>query len=87
MKRCLFIALIVTMSGLSAQDTGDSQEVGSSPEMDEMDANQTVGYAAASSAEAPKKSDWQNWVFAGSALLTVAAGVVIISLNSGTNKH
>ena len=84
MKRFLLFALIVTMSGLSAQEAGSAEEVGSSPE---TEVGQDVGYAAASSAEMPRRSDWQNWVFAGSALLTVAAGIIIISLNSGTNEH
>ena len=84
MKRFLLFALIVTMSGLSAQEAGSEQEVGSSQE---TESDQDVGYAAATSAAAPQRSDWQNWVFAGSALLTVAAGIIIISLNSGTNEH
>ena len=84
MKRFLLVTLIATMSGLSAQEDSSAEETGSAPE---TESNQEVGYAAASSAEAPQRRDWQNWVFAGSALLTVAAGVVIISLNSGTNNH
>ncbi len=31
--------------------------------------------------------DWQNWVFAGSALVAVIVGVVIISTNTGHFGH
>ncbi len=48
---------------------------------------QETGAAAASSAEATQSSNWQNWVFAGSALVTATAGVVIISLNTGNTSH
>jgi len=48
---------------------------------------QETGAAAASSAEATQSSNWQNWVFASSALLTATAGVVIISLNTGNTSH
>ncbi len=48
---------------------------------------QETGAAAADSAEATKSSNWQNWVFAGSALVSATVGVVIISLNSGTTSH
>lgn len=54
--------------------------------MSELYAQET-GAAAASSAEATQNSNWQNWVFAGSALVTATVGVVIISLNSGTTSH
>lgn len=48
---------------------------------------QETGAAAASSTEVSKSSHWQNWVFAGSALVTAAVGVVIISLNTGGYGH
>lgn len=47
---------------------------------------QETGTAAASSAETAS-SNWQNWVFAGSALVTAAAGVVIIAMSSGSTSH
>lgn len=48
---------------------------------------QETGAAAADSAQATQSSNWQNWVFASSALVTATVGVVIISLNSGTTSH
>ncbi|MBI5272863.1 MAG: hypothetical protein HY861_02645 [Chlamydiia bacterium] len=46
-----------------------------------------TGAAAANSAQESTSDHWQNWVFAGSALITAAIGVVIVSLNSGTFSH
>lgn len=48
---------------------------------------QETGTASATAAEASKSSNWQNWAFASSALVTATLGVVIISLSSGTNSH
>ncbi len=48
---------------------------------------QETGAAAGDSIQAAQSSNWQNWVFAGSALVTATVGVVIISLNSGTTSH
>jgi len=48
--------------------------------------SQETGAGAASSAQATT-GNWQNWVFAGSALVTAAVGVVIISTNTGTFGH
>ncbi|HSX38816.1 MAG TPA: hypothetical protein VLE95_08355 [Chlamydiales bacterium] len=49
---------------------------------------QETGTAASMSAEmAQDDSNWQNWVFASSALVTATIGVIIISLNSGTTSH
>lgn len=47
---------------------------------------QETGAAAVDSAEITK-SNWQNWVFAGSALVTAAIGVVIVSTNTGNFGH
>ena len=47
---------------------------------------QETGVGAASSAQATT-GNWQNWVFAGSALVTAAVGVAIISTNTGTFGH
>ena len=42
---------------------------------------QTTGEAAASSAQAT--SEWQNWTFAASALVTAAAAVLVVSIDQG----
>ena len=47
---------------------------------------QETGAAAVDYAELTK-SHWQNWVFAGSALVTAAIGVVIVSTNTGNFGH
>lgn len=47
---------------------------------------QETGVGAASSAQAAT-SNWQNWVFAGSALVTAAVGVAIIATNNGSFGH
>ncbi len=47
---------------------------------------QETGAAAESGAQATT-SNWQNWVFAGSALVTATVGVVIIATNSGSFGH
>jgi hypothetical protein len=49
--------------------------------------SEETGFAAATSVEATENSNWQNWVFAASVLVTVTVGVVIVSLNSGTNSR
>lgn len=43
-----------------------------------------TGSAAASSRNVAKGNTWQNWVFAGSALVTAAVGVFVVSMNSGS---
>jgi hypothetical protein len=44
---------------------------------------QTTGVAASETATAAKESGWQNWTFAGVALIVAASAVYIVSLNSG----
>lgn len=34
-----------------------------------------------------KPSEWQNWIFAGSALLTAAIGVLVVSLDNGSGAQ
>jgi hypothetical protein len=55
--------------------------------MSRLYAEETGEGAAAASASASSRSNWQNWVFAGSALVTVVVGVVIVSTNTGTFGH
>lgn len=45
-----------------------------------------VGEAAASSSQAGKNSSWQAWTFAGSAALTAALGIFVVSLDSGASQ-
>jgi hypothetical protein len=51
-----------------------------------LSAQEIEGIAAAEAAET-SSSNWQNWVFAGSALISAAVGVVIVSTNTGTFGH
>lgn len=80
------LLLVATPSWSQETDTSTLQSM----EMDTSSAApsppQGTGFAAASSADATT-SNWQNWVFAGSALVTAATGVVIISTNTGSFNH
>ena len=51
-----------------------------------LEAQQT-GSAAASSSSSAKSSNWQNWVFAGSALIMAAIGITVVAINSGKDAH
>ncbi len=43
--------------------------------------------AAAASARNASTSQWQNWVFASSAMVTAAAGIVLLALDNGSPVH
>jgi hypothetical protein len=76
-----------TAAAVSAEPQPPQQEAESAETLAEEGAHPQLGAASESSAEASRRAVWQNWVFAGSALATVTAGVVIISLNSGNSSH
>ncbi|MBM3184178.1 MAG: hypothetical protein FJZ64_02605 [Chlamydiae bacterium] len=76
MSRILFLFLLSAIRLSAQQETGE-----------EAATAQETGEAAAIAAETTKESNWQNWVFAGSALVTATIGVVIISVSSGTTSH
>jgi hypothetical protein len=82
----LILLLVATSPQLCAQDAEGTEDALTTSASAEETRSET-GAAAAASAESTLKNNWQNWVFAGSALLTVTAGVVIISLNAGTTSH
>jgi hypothetical protein len=48
---------------------------------------QEAGDAAAASAEMGSSNNWQSWVFASSALISAAIGVIIVSVNPGSTSH
>lgn len=48
---------------------------------------QDVGAGAVASRETGSSNTWKNWVFASTALISVVIGVVVISLNPGSNSH
>jgi len=75
MKKALVLALLFAIFNLHAEEEESISTV------------EDTGFVAASAVEVSKSSNWQNWVFASSALVTVVVGVVIISLNSGTTSH
>jgi hypothetical protein len=92
----LFLALLAMRPMHCAEETETAAALAAEPPQQESETsepssaqatNPQPGAASVSSAEASRKVVWQNWVFAGSALATVTAGVVIISLNSGTTSH
>jgi len=45
------------------------------------------GSAAATGAKTATDSNWQNWAFAGTMILTAAAGVFAASVASGTTAQ
>lgn len=47
---------------------------------------QETGTAAAKSSQKGRSTSWQNWVFAGTALVLAAVGVFVVSTNSGENS-
>jgi|GEM_PF-2665837 len=53
----------------------------------DISAQDTIGEAAVASQKTSSSNEWQNWVFASSALVAAAVGVVIVSLNSGSTSH
>jgi hypothetical protein len=46
-----------------------------------------VGTGAMQSSQTGRTKNWQNWVFAGTALVTVAMGITFIVLNQGSHAH
>ena len=81
MRRLFFLLLFSTLQ-LCAQ-----QELGNAAAETEETSQSSTGTAAAEAVDTSQNSNWQNWVFAGSALVTATIGVVIISLTSGTTSH
>jgi hypothetical protein len=37
--------------------------------------------------QAVETSQWQNWTFAGTALFTAAAGIILVSMDNGNHAH
>lgn len=46
---------------------------------------QTTGDAAVQTAKTAKSNNWQNWTFAGSALLTAAGAIFVVSMHNGNS--
>ena len=44
---------------------------------------QETGAASVESAQVAQASQWQNWTFAGTAMVTAAAGVCILAADDG----
>jgi hypothetical protein len=47
---------------------------------------QATGTAAAKSSQKGRSTSWQNWVFAGAALVLAAAGIIAVTVNGGENS-
>lgn len=45
------------------------------------------GEAALESTKIIKESQWQNWVFAATAIVTAATAVYLVSLDNGRKAH
>lgn len=48
---------------------------------------QDVGEGATAAVQTSSSNNWQSWVFATSALICAAIGVVVVSLNPGSTSH
>jgi len=46
-----------------------------------------TGDAAVATAETAKDNHWQNWTFVGTAAVTAAAAVFLVSLDHGSHTH
>lgn len=46
-----------------------------------------TGGGAASSSTTAKGNNWQNWAFAGSAIVTAAIGVFVVTMNNGQSSQ
>ena len=44
---------------------------------------QATGEASVATVKTAKENHWQNWTFAGSAVLTAATAIFIVSMNDG----
>lgn len=52
-----------------------------------LNAQEDQGMAALQSSQTGRKSRWQNWVFAGGALVAAGIGITFIVLNQGSHSH
>lgn len=48
---------------------------------------QDVGTSATVSSETSSSNNWQNWVFASTALISATIGVIVVALNPGSTSH
>jgi hypothetical protein len=46
-----------------------------------------TGDAALSSSQAASDSQWQNWTFAGSAVVTATTAVLVLLTDTGSHAH
>ncbi len=44
---------------------------------------QATGHAAVQTIQTAKSNNWQNWIFAGSVLLTAAGAILVVSMDNG----
>lgn len=62
-----------------------AQEVAPAPEESAPETEDTPSAIYVSTEAAKSSSDWQNWIFAGSAAVVFTAAVLIVTLNTGTS--
>ncbi len=94
----LTVFVLIANIGLFAEGTVKSEATGSTiPETSEItpaldsttqstSGYSTIGTAAAKSSQAGRTTSWQNWVFAGTALVLATIGIVVVTINSGKNS-
>ncbi len=68
------LAKLVTIAALLSTATLSAQE---------------TGEAAVSASSAARNNTWQNWIFAGGAIVAAAVGITVVVLNTGSsvNSH
>lgn len=46
-----------------------------------------TGDAAAKNATATQSGEWKNWTFVATAMVTAAAGIIVVAVNDGHSAH
>ena len=76
------IVLLLTFFSMLLQ----AQEITPAPEESAPETIEAPSAAYASTQAAKSSSDWQNWVFAGSAAVVFTVAVLIVTLNTGASQ-
>ncbi|MBI3508760.1 MAG: hypothetical protein HY069_03930 [Chlamydiia bacterium] len=80
MKKILLI-LLLTARCLHAQEEAPP------PEETAPVSSEVPNAIFESTTVAKNSSDWQNWVFAGSAAVVFTVAVLVVTLNTGESQH
>lgn len=92
MKKFIYFTLLFSFTthyGLFAQTVPAPQTVSTentTPQKTAPAATVAQGSAAAVSTNTARNTSWQNWIFAGTALVIAAVGVIAIAVNHGEDN-